>query len=498
MALPALVFRSVTFTHPAASRPLFEGVDLHLAPGWTGVVGANGAGKTTLLRLACGELAAGSGHVRAPRAAVLCEQRTDAPPERLDELLASSEPHAVRRRSALALEDDFATRWDSLSHGERKRAQVGVALWLQPDLLALDEPTNHLDAEARSLLLAALGEFRGVGLLVSHDRALLDALCAQCVFLDPPRVVLRPGGFSEARARERRDEATARAACDSARAERQRLEVLVDARRREAVRGDACLSKRHLARHDSDGRARIDRARVSNKVGRAGARLRQASARLDVARERAAATVLPARYETGISLEADACPRDVLAWLPQGVLALGPARWLAHHTIAVHRGERIGLSGRNGGGKSTLLRALLAQAALPEERVVVLPQELDERAGAALLREVRALPGPRLGEVMNLISRMGSRPGQLLESAVPSPGEARKLLLALGLERRAWLVVADEPTNHLDLPSIEALEEALSAWDGALLLASHDERFLDALTTTRWALAEDGEGSILV
>jgi ATPase subunit of ABC transporter with duplicated ATPase domains len=271
----------------------------------------------------------------------------------------------------------------------------------------------------------------------------------------------------------------------------------VDARRRDASHADARLSKRHLDRHDSDGRARIDRARVSNKAGAAGARLRQAHERLGKAREREAATSVGARYETGIAMTSTACPRDVLAWLPEGALALGPSRPLAHPVLAVRRGDRIGVSGANGSGKSTLLRALLGGASLPDERLVVLPQELPEEEESALLREVRALPGARLGDVMNLLSRMGSRPQQLLESAVPSPGEARKLLLALGLERRAWLVVADEPTNHLDLPSIEALEEALAAWDGALLMASHDERFLEALTTSRWALAADGEGSHL-
>ena len=89
---------------------------------------------------------------------------------------------------------DWRRRWESLSHGERKRSQIAVALWRAPRILAVDEPTNHLDAGARSLVIAALRSFSGVGILVSHDRELLEALCGQCVFVEPPDAIMRPGG----------------------------------------------------------------------------------------------------------------------------------------------------------------------------------------------------------------------------------------------------------------------------------------------------------------
>ena len=94
---------------------------------------------------------------------------------------------------------------------------------------------------------------------------------------------------------------------------------------------------------------------------------------------------------------------------------------------------------------------------------------------------------------MTLISRLGSRPGRLLASTTPSPGEIRKILLARGVERGPHLIVMDEPTNHLDLPSIECLENALAEAPCALLLVSHDERFLARLTTVRWTLVQDGD-----
>ena len=92
---------------------------------------------------------------------------------------------ALILKSRLGVEEDWETRWSTLSHGERKRAQIGVALWREPDVLAVDEPTNHLDAQARDMLKNALEAFTGVGLLVSHDRELLDSLCDQCCFIDP-------------------------------------------------------------------------------------------------------------------------------------------------------------------------------------------------------------------------------------------------------------------------------------------------------------------------
>jgi len=109
-----------------------------------------------------------------------------------------------------------------------------------------------------------------------------------------------------------------------------------------------------------------------------------------------------------------------------------------------------------------------------------------------VLEAVRHLPGERLGDVMTVVSCLGSEPQRLLESRQPSPGELRKLMLALGMARRPHLIVMDEPTNHLDLPSIECLEAALDDVPCGLLLVSHDRRFLAKLTTTRWQIAPDG------
>jgi ATPase subunit of ABC transporter with duplicated ATPase domains len=170
-----LHLRSVFFSHDP-SHPLFDDLSLSFPEGWTGIVGANGAGKTTLLMLAVGALEAQRGHIERPGEALYCPQRTDSAPTALEDFLKSSDGEACRLRGILRAGSDWACRWDSLSHGERKRAQIAVMLWRRPGILAVDEPTNHIDTHARRLLTEALQGFRGIGLLVSHDELFLKEL----------------------------------------------------------------------------------------------------------------------------------------------------------------------------------------------------------------------------------------------------------------------------------------------------------------------------------
>ena len=112
-----------------------------------------------------------------------------------------------------------------------------------------------------------------------------------------------------------------------------------------------------------------------------------------------------------------------------------------------------------------------------------------------LTDDVFFIPGVDRGRVMSLVALLGANPGAILASDQPSPGEARKVGLALGLGTPKWLLVLDEPTNHLDLPSIERLEEALSGYEGALLLITHDEALADEVADTRWNIGNTGVGA---
>lgn len=170
-----LKFENVTFAYDGMERPLLEGVTAHFPEGcWTGVVGANGCGKTTFLRLATGVLEPQRGSVSSLGSAIAVEQRTDFPPADYEDFMDAVDSEAILWRARLGIGPDLAGRWDTLSHGERKRIQIGAALWRNPGVLALDEPTNHLDAQAKDALLNALRSFRGAGLVVSHDRRFLS------------------------------------------------------------------------------------------------------------------------------------------------------------------------------------------------------------------------------------------------------------------------------------------------------------------------------------
>ncbi len=493
----SLIFSSVAFGYESSVAYLFKDVHLHLVDGWTGVVGANGSGKSTLLQLATGMLKPGQGAITKPNSSVYCPQRTDDPPLWLAEFLQDSGKDAHMLKSKLAIDDDYDIRWLTLSHGERKRAQIGAALWQQPDLLAIDEPTNHLDAHARELIAAAMQAFSGIGLLVSHDRELLDRLCRACLFTVPPTVILRPGGVTQASEALQKENLARQRQHDRKKFDLQKLQQESIRRREEAQQADKKRSKKHLARHDRDGRAKLDMARVSGKDGYAGKLQRQLQGRLEQLQEEFSELKVEKSHALGIWLPGSFSKRDFLVQIPDGSLALGEKKHLVFPTLLIKPTDRICITGRNGAGKSTLVRHLVKHIKADPEQITYIPQEIDRLDCTSILQQTQSLAKDRLGHVMTIVSRLNSRPERLLESAEPSPGEVRKLLLALGMSRQPHIIIMDEPTNHMDLPSIECLEAALQDCPCALVLVSHDTRFLKKLTLINWHLQPQEDGMMV-
>lgn len=484
-------FQNVSFSYDRATQALIRDLTVHFPRGWTGIVGANGVGKSTVLKLATGDLKPQGGQVIIPASTVYCRQRTDRSPTHLKQLVLTNTREACRIKGQLGVAGDWIDRWTTLSHGERKRAQIAVAMWRNPQVLAVDEPTNHLDAAAQDLLFSAFADYRGVSLVVSHDRRLLGDLCRQCLFVDPPDALLRPGNYYQGLQQAQKDATAVLKQRTQAKQELKRLKRAAAARRDAAARADRKRSKRGLKLKDHDARDKIDLARVTGKDGSAGKRLNQLKGRLSQVRNNMDAIKVKKEHRLGIWLPGARSKRNTLFNLPAGTINLGGQRRLHIPDLTMKPDDRIALTGLNGSGKSTLIDCVIQSLNLSMTHVAYVPQEIDVSASRTILAQARSLPGEKLGQMMTVISCLGSRPQRLLESNDPSPGEVRKILLATGIASVPHLIVMDEPTNHMDLPSIECLEKALADCSCGLLLVSHDRFFLDALTSTEWHISQD-------
>ena len=241
-----LVLQKVNFSYDTLAHRLVSDLSADFPIGFTGVIGANGAGKSTLLKLAVGQLQPQTGSVRIPGKALYCPQRTDDAPEGLISLLLAEDTEAYHIRRQLDLGADWHERWNSLSHGERKRAQIAAALLSKPQVLALDEPTNHIDRAARLMLIASLKTYRGIGLLVSHDRELLDTLCTQCLFMEPGEARMRSGNYSQATRQAKQDDQLLRKQRENARRNTDKLKREAATRKSAAAQADKQRTKRNL------------------------------------------------------------------------------------------------------------------------------------------------------------------------------------------------------------------------------------------------------------
>ncbi|WP_164013922.1 ATP-binding cassette domain-containing protein [Pyxidicoccus trucidator] len=471
--------------------PVLSEVDFHLPSGWTGLVGANGAGKSTLLRLLAGELTPTEGNLQLepPSPTVrLCPQEVETLTPDITAFAESWDSLARRLHGQLGLDVTALERWPTLSPGERKRWQVGAALAEEPHVLLLDEPTNHLDSEARAWLVAALKRFRGIGVVVSHDRSLLESLTTSTLRVHAGSARLWPGAYSAAQEHWQAEREAEVAAYQGARAEQRRAAHLLDQARREqqAVTANRSTRKRLKDKNDNDARsmgAKVVAGWAEDRAGhRVGVLRREFERVSDAVGEFTADKTVGRSVFVGYVRS----PNPWLFTLDVPAVHAGDVELLGPVNLSVGREARVRVEGPNGAGKSTLVRALLDHSRVPLERVLYLPQDVGAVEARATLDAVRELPPEERGRVLSLVAALGVDPERLLASEQPSPGEARKLLIARGLGQHAWALVLDEPTNHLDLPSIERLEVALREYPGALLLVSHDAAFARACTSESW------------
>lgn len=485
---------NLKYTYPGAAKTALDDVTITCAQGWTGIVGDNGSGKSTLLSLLCGLLHPDQGSITPRISGVYCPQGTEGIPHDLDDFALDYSNYALRIRRELEIEDEWLWRYESLSPGERKRIQIACALRTEPLLLALDEPTNHLDAATRDILTNALEDYRGIGLVVSHDRQLLDDLAYQCLFMKSGTGILIPGNYTQGYEQRILQRQTAEAERACAQADLARIQQEHQHRQAKAAQSSSRRSAKNLDKKDSDGRARIRLAIVSGQDGKRGRLSSQMEKKLNRAENRLENTYVTKEYEGSLSAYTVPSRRKTLIRKSEGALSLGEGRSLHYPSLFVDNADRIGLWGPNGVGKTTLIRHLFDDFEIDDSKILMIPQEMSEKQAAAILSRLDGLSKKDRGTVLSLVARLNSPPSRIIAGNQVSPGELRKIMLALGLVTEVNMIVMDEPTNHLDIHSIEALQEFLTSCNCAQILVSHDVKFLDACTDIRWRFQKSPEG----
>ena len=480
-----VIINNLSFAYPNAAEPLFDQVSVQCQSGWTGIVGPNGGGKTTLLKLIKGDLKPDHGDIRTPGLVLYAEQRMHDMPHALPDFLISFEKYAIRIKDQLQIHGDWSERWESLSFGERKRCQIAVALAKDPDVLLLDEPSNHLDHSSKQILIGALEDFRGVGLLVSHDRDLLDTLCSHTLFVEPPKIDLRACAYSLAAQEREREQESLRHEREVRKKAVKKLKRRAQQQRQKAEAADKQRSKRGIAAKDHDAKTKIDLARFTGKDGVHGRLYERTKARLQRAEEQQQAIRVKKKFDLGISYAESGNSYKFPIVISATTLQMGEA-FLQVPELSLNAGEKIGLIGDNGSGKSTFVRFLTNLLPFQADQLIYIPQEIPAESIGRIVQRIHNLSDANKGDIMTIIRRLGSEPTRVLETSLPSPGEVRKLLLAEGIQKNPALIIMDEPTNHMDLPSIRCLEEALSECGCALLLVSHDFVFLQQVVSYYW------------
>lgn len=521
--MPSIVTLSNLAYAAPDGRRLFDHLDLSFAGERTGVVGRNGAGKTTLVRLILGELAPAAGSISvAGRLGVLRQAVQPPPGATAADLMGVSGEFARLRRLAegegseedLALADwtlearleaaladvglaglDLDRPAAALSGGEATRAALAGLVAAEPDLLLLDEPTNNLDAEARSLIAQVIGAWRGGAIIVSHDRALLRRM-DRILELSSLGPRLYGGGWDLYAEREAEARAAAARDLDGAKRELARVEREAQAAREKKARRDA--AGRRFAARGSEPKillgAQAERAENSGgREGRLAERQRAeaadhlAEAEARVERLRSLAFELPS---TGL-------PAGRVVLEAHGLtLAVGGRTLLEGFDLKIAGPERLAITGPNGAGKTSLLRVLAGEAA-PDAgevrrtgRLAMLDQRTSLLSEAeTVLENFRRLnPQDSDNASRAALARFLFRNEAALKPAASlSGGERLRAALAcvVGGTATPELLILDEPTNHLDIDSVEAVEAALRGYDGALLVVSHDEDFLEAIGIER-------------
>ncbi|MDT5268955.1 MAG: ATP-binding cassette, subfamily er 3 [Acidobacteriota bacterium] len=515
-----MLFRLSEVHKSYGAQDVLRGTSVQVNPGeHVGLVGRNGAGKTTLFRLVTGEETPDSGDVVRARGVKLglLEQHVDFEPGTTvhEAALAAfgqlqaieHEMHELEHRMAEASDDldavlerysdlqheferqggfEYAARAEAilqglgfdrdtwtmqceiLSGGQKNRLGLARLLLAEPDVLLLDEPTNHLDVSAVEWLEEFLAAYKSAYVIISHDRYFLDRACTRIVEVELGKAVSYTGNYSA---------------------------FLVEREERREIQQRAYENQRHL----------IAKTEEFIRRNLAGQKTKQAkSRRTMLAKLERVEAVRPDQTQGNFQMQKVERAGTHVLTVKEASVGYPGALLASDIEFVLKRGECLGIIGPNGSGKTTFLKTVLGK--LPQlagdirwgtnVSVGYYAQQLDDLDDRnEIMMELRrvAPSTATAGELRGFLARFLFTGDDVYKQVRDlSGGEKGRLALAKLIYSNVNVLVLDEPTNHLDIPSREALEEALDAYDGTILAISHDRYFLDRVATQ--ILALDGEG----
>ena len=475
--------RNLTFAYPGSFDNVFEGLNFRLDTSWRlGLVGRNGRGKTTLLGLLSGELR-GWGLILSEREPARFPFACDLSRTAGEMLAARSGAEAweIEREWSLleAPEEALSRPLAELSPGERTKAML-AALFLEPErFLLLDEPTNHLDAAGRAALGRYLARKRGF-VLVSHDRALLDACVDHVLALTGDGPQLQQGRYSDWKRNREYAEACERARHDKLRKDARRL---TEAARRSAGWSEA-VERSKIGAHVPD------RGFVGHKAAKMMKRAKTIEARQQKAIEEKSALLKNAETAEDLRVTPLLHYADPLVLFQDVEIRYGGRTVCGPLTFAVRQGERVALDGGNGTGKSSLLKLLCGQdiphagqvRRAPGLVVSYAPQDAAGLAGD--LTGFARAHGLDESLFKAILRKMDfSRIQFEKDMASFSSGQKKKVLLARSLCEKAHLYVWDEPLNFIDIYTRMQIEKLIGASAPSMLFVEHDAAFRQAVAT---------------
>lgn len=467
---------------------ILKGIDLDICRGdRIGLVGRNGAGKSTLADILTGNSTADAGTIISSRQRIkvgYLRQTEDAGAFRdimVNEVDLSGELQRLTSHLGVStLSNLQGEKMAQLSGGEKTKLALAAVWTAQPDLAVLDEPTNHMDYQGVEYLIQELQRFPGAVIIISHDRFFLDKTVSQIAEIENGTITIYPGNYSDFRAAKQQLRESQWHLYQSQQKEQRRIDTAIEqlknwsdkAHRESRRKGGGIKGGKEYFRKKAKKRDQAVKSQIKRLE-----KMRQEQVERPAADPRVKFQVNFNSKGNRRVLEADSISK-----------AYGDKTLFTGSSFYINRGEKAGIFGPNGCGKTTLVRIILGQEGLDEGQLFVsssakiayVSQELPQGETESLQDIIREWPVERQKQIMQLLISLGLSYDRF-RVALGRLSRGERMKIAMGLE--IWgendLLILDEPTNHLDVYSREALEESLIQYPGTILLISHDRYLLD-------------------